>query len=105
MKKISFLDDSIESVVSGSKTQTIRLKENFDEGETLELIKKNGNHMGYLTILFKVKIQFRSLTNEDAKAHGWTSIEALIDRIKLIYPQSNESTNFLKYIFKYSKNA
>ena len=87
MKKISFLDDTIESVLNGQKTETLRLNENFNIEETVILTRQSGEELGYLKILDKSEIKFSNLTNEDAKKHAWNSVSELKERLLRIYPK------------------
>ncbi len=100
-RTISFTDDVIPKVLSGRKTETLRLDEpDFRKGEFLRVTRRDGRTAGRLRITHKAEIAFGRLKPQDAATHGWKSLPELKARLLEIYPGLKPSTVLTRYRFE-----
>jgi hypothetical protein len=105
MKEISFYDYGIEDILLGFKASTLRLNEaGFEKGETLRLIRQNGDQVGYLFITNKDRIKYKDLTAGDALTENWNNLKTIKDRLKFSYPEISNDDELYQYSFRYMSN-
>lgn len=100
-REISFLDAAIPKILSGEKTQTLRLDEPaFRAGEVLRLVRRGGEPVGHVRITKRDSVAFGRLTRADAAANGWRGIGELKARLLSIYPRLRSSSVLARYRFE-----
>jgi hypothetical protein len=105
MLQISFAADSIEEVVSGAKWETLRVGEDFSAGEVVELVRQNGERVGFLKILEKSEVAFAGLGESDVRSHNSGTLERLRMRLLSFYPDLNSDSILTRYRFKFMTQA
>ncbi len=84
MKHLEFKHRFEESLRSGKKTATVRLQCPFKEGQEV-FVHCGGKIIGTARILKIEEKRLDELTEEDAKADGFSSLEELKEEIRKIY--------------------
>ena len=105
MLTISFADDAIDAVVSGAKSETLRVGEDFPAGCVVRFVRQTGADIGFLRILEKSQVLFRDLGESDVRTHNFKSLDELKARLLSIYPQLKPESVLLRYRFEYAESA
>ncbi len=101
MKKLVFKLEYAGKILTGEKTTTIRLNTDLREGEIVEV------YVGHVRIGRAVikrinRKKLNELTDEEIKADGFSSREALIRELSKIYGMRRITSNPDVYIIEFS---
>lgn len=105
MRAISFAADGLSDVVAGRKRETLRFGEDFDVGETVRLVRRDGEPVGFLRIEGSSDVLFRDLGPEDVRSHNSESLEGLRRRLLSFYPELTPGSRLKRYRFRFAHAA
>lgn len=103
MKRLSFADDLLELVISGTKTVTLRYQEDehLEAGDVVQLVNQKNESLGYqLKIFSKDVILFSALTENDAQVHAKKNVEELKKKLLFFYPHLTANSKLTRLRFK-----
>ena len=100
---IKFKKEYYNNIITGTKTQTLRLARkrlDVQEGEICKAIFPGTKLECKIQITEIGYKQFKSINQEDAKLEGYNTIEELKNTLKEIYPLIDEWDRLYYYRFK-----
>ncbi len=106
-KKLKFLEDFKEKIITGEKTSTIRkgFVEKYEKGDIVDVMVGNET-IGEAEITEIKHLSFKEITTEDAIQDGFKSKKELKKVLKKIYPdfKSTDEVTKIEFILKRLKN-
>ncbi len=103
MKHLEFKHKYEDLLRSGKKTATIRLQCPFKEGQEV-FVHCGGKIIGTAKILNVEEKRLEELTEEDAKADGFSSLKELLEELKSLYGNP-EKVYVIRFEFKEFKKG
>ena len=103
MKHLEFKDKYKELLKSGKKTATIRLQCPFKKGQEV-FVHCGGKIIGTAKIIDIQEKKLEDLTEEDAKADGFSSLEELLEELRNLYGNP-EKVYVIRFKFKEFKEG
>ena len=103
MKHLEFKDKYKELLKSGKKTATIRLQCPYKRGQEV-FVHCGGEIIGTAKIIDIQEKKLEELTEEDAKADGFSSLEELLEELRKLYG-SPEKVYIIRFKFKEFKEG
>ena len=103
-KKLKFLDEFKEKILSGEKTSTIRkgFVDKYEKGDIVDVIAGDET-IGEAEITEIKHLSFKELTTEDAIQDGFKSKKELKKTLKKIYPDFKSTDEITKIEFVLKK--
>ncbi len=103
MKHLEFKDKFRELLKSGRKTATIRLQCPYKKGQEV-FVHCGGKIVGTARIIDIQEKKLEELTEEDAKADGFESLEDLLEELRKLYGNP-EKVYVIRFKFKEFKEG
>ncbi len=103
MKHLEFKDKFRELLKSGRKTATIRLQCPYKKGQEV-FVHCGGKIIGTARIIDIQEKKLEELTEEDAKADGFESLEDLLEELRKLYGNP-EKVYVIRFKFKEFKEG
>ena len=100
MKQLNFKKEYKETLRSGKKITTIRMKTNLKPKEIVEIVA-GGESCGYARIKSIVRKKISEINDKDAKKDGFKNRRELLRALKKIYGKITPETHV--YIIRFEK--